>query len=132
LEERLRGIERFLVDHPDMAGQVLYLQVAPTSREEVEAYQELGMRVEALSGRINAAWSDMDWAPIQYLNRAFGRAELAGLYRAAKVGLVTPTRDGMNLVAKEYVAAQNPDDPGVLILSRFAGAARQMTDALIV
>jgi trehalose 6-phosphate synthase len=132
LEERLRGIEQFLIDHPEMARQVLYLQVAPTSREDVEAYQDLGARIEALSGRINAAWSDMDWAPIQYLNRTFGRAELAGLYRAAKVGLVTPTRDGMNLVAKEYVAAQNPDDPGVLILSRFAGAARQMTDALIV
>jgi trehalose 6-phosphate synthase len=132
LEERLNGIERFLEDHPEMARQVLYLQVAPTSREDVEAYQELGARVEALSGRINAAWSEMDWAPIQYLNRTFSRAELAGLYRAAKVGLVTPTRDGMNLVAKEYVAAQNPEDPGVLILSRFAGAARQMTDALIV
>ena len=132
LEERFRGIEQFLTDHPDMARQMLYLQVAPTSREDVEAYQELGARVEALSARINATWADMDWAPIQYVNRSFTRAELAGLYRAADVGLVTPTRDGMNLVAKEYVAAQDPADPGVLILSRFAGAARQMTDALIV
>ncbi|MFI4933995.1 MAG: trehalose-6-phosphate synthase [Caulobacterales bacterium] len=132
LEERLYGFERFLNDHPDMARQVLYLQVAPTSREEVEAYQDLRARVEAMCGHINAAWADMDWAPIQYVNRPFGRDELAGLYRAAKVGLVTPLRDGMNLVAKEFVAAQDPDDPGVLVLSRFAGAARQMPQALIV
>ena len=74
----------------------------------------------------------MDWQPIRYLNRTFRRDQLAGLYRAAKVGLVTPLRDGMNLVAKEYVAAQNPEDPGVLILSRFAGAAEQMGEALLV
>ncbi|HUZ14123.1 MAG TPA: trehalose-6-phosphate synthase [Caulobacteraceae bacterium] len=132
LEERLMGFERFLEDHPQAARQVLYLQVAPGSREEVEAYQDLRARIESLCGRINAAWADMDWAPIQYVGRNFARAELAGVYRAAKVGLVTPLRDGMNLVAKEFVAAQDPDDPGVLILSRFAGAARQMTEALIV
>ena len=132
LEERLAGFERFLSDHPEAARQVLYLQVAPTSREDVGAYQDLRARIEAMAGRINAEWSDMDWSPIQYVNRSFSRAELAGVYRAAKACLVTPLRDGMNLVAKEYVAAQNPEDPGVLILSRFAGAARQMTDALIV
>ena len=74
----------------------------------------------------------MDWAPVRYLNRTYRRDQLAGIYRAAKVGLVTPLRDGMNLVAKEYVAAQNPEDPGVLILSRFAGAAEELRDALIV
>jgi len=74
----------------------------------------------------------MDWQPIRYLNRTYRRDQLAGIYRAAKVGLVTPLRDGMNLVAKEYVCAQNPDDPGVLILSRFAGAAEQMGEALLV
>ena len=132
LEERLLGFERFLTEHPEEARQVLYLQVAASSREDVEAYQDLRIRIESLCGRINAAWADMDWSPIQYVSRNFSRAELAGVYRAAKVGLVTPLRDGMNLVAKEFVAAQNPDDPGVLILSRFAGAARQMTDALIV
>ncbi len=132
LEERLIGFEQFLLDNPDMVRRVLYLQIAPTSREDVEAYQELRARVWALAGRINAAFADMDWSPIQYVNKNYSRAELAGIYRAAKVGLVTPLRDGMNLVAKEYVAAQDPADPGVLILSRFSGAARQMTQALIV
>ena len=132
LEERLAGFEQFLHNNPDQVGRVLYLQIAPTSREDVEAYQELAARVWAQAGRINAAWADMDWAPILYVNKNYSRAELAGVYRAAKVGLVTPLRDGMNLVAKEYVAAQDPADPGVLVLSRFAGAARQMPDALIV
>jgi trehalose 6-phosphate synthase len=132
LEERLAGFEQFLEDNPDMVRRVLYLQIAPTSREDVEAYQDLRARVWAQAGRINAAWADMDWAPILYVNKNYSRAELAGVYRAARVGLVTPLRDGMNLVAKEYVAAQDPSDPGVLVLSRFAGAARQMPDALIV
>jgi trehalose 6-phosphate synthase len=132
LEERLLGFEQFLHDNPDMARRVLYLQIAPTSREDVEAYQDLRARIWALAGRINAAWADMDWAPIQYVNKNHSRAELAGIYRAARVGLVTPLRDGMNLVAKEYVAAQDPADPGVLVLSRFAGAVRQMEEAVIV
>jgi trehalose 6-phosphate synthase len=132
LEERLLGFEQFLLDNPELRREVLYLQVAPTSREEVEAYQELRARIDGLAGRINGQWADVDWTPIRYVHRNFRRDELAGLYRAAKVGLVTPMRDGMNLVAKEFVAAQDPDDPGVLVLSRFAGAARQMTDAVIV
>jgi trehalose 6-phosphate synthase len=132
LEERLMGFERFLEDNPEMRREVLYLQVAPTSRAEVEAYQELRARIDSLAGRINGHWADVDWTPIRYVHRNFRRDELAGMYRAAKVCLVTPMRDGMNLVAKEYVAAQNPDDPGVLVLSRFAGAARQMSDAVIV
>jgi trehalose 6-phosphate synthase len=132
LEERLLGFEQFLADNPDLRRDVFYLQVAPPSREEVGAYQELRARVDSLAGRINGAWADVDWTPIRYVHRNFRRDELAGMYRAARVCLVTPMRDGMNLVAKEYVAAQNPDDPGVLVLSRFAGAARQMTDAVIV
>jgi trehalose 6-phosphate synthase len=132
LEERFLGFERFLQDNPDMVRQLLYLQISPPSREEVEAYQDLAARISALAGRINAAFAEMDWAPLQYVNRSYSRVELAGAYRAARVGLVTPLRDGMNLVAKEYVAAQEPSDPGVLVLSRFAGAARQMPDALIV
>ena len=132
LEERLNGFERFLADHPEMVREVLYLQIAPTSRGEVLAYQDIRSRVEALCGRINGAYADMDSQPIRYVNRNYRRDELAGIYRAAKVGLVTPLRDGMNLVAKEYVAAQNPEDPGVLVLSRFAGAARQLTEAVIV
>ena len=132
LEERLHGFEQFLIDNPELRREVLYLQVAPTSREEVEAYQDLRARIDGLAGRINGQWADVDWTPIRYVHRNFRRDELAGLYRAARVGLVTPMRDGMNLVAKESVAAQDPDDPGVLVLSRFAGAARQMTDAVIV
>ena len=108
------------------------LQIAPLSRDDVDSYQDLRARLDALSGRINGAYADTDWSPIRYVNRNYRRDELAGIYRAARVGLVTPLRDGMNLVAKEFVAAQNPDDPGVLILSRFAGAALQMKDALIV
>jgi trehalose 6-phosphate synthase len=132
LEERLLGYEQFLADHPDMRREVFYLQIAPTSRHEVDAYRDLRARIDALSGRINGAYADMDWTPIRYVYRSYRRDELAGIYRAAKVGLVTPLRDGMNLVAKEYVASQNPDDPGVLVLSEFAGAARQMRDAVIV
>jgi trehalose 6-phosphate synthase len=132
LEERLLGFERFLEDNPDLQREILYLQVAPPSREEVGAYQDLRGRVDALCGRINGAYADMDWTPIRLIHRTYRRDELAGVYRAARVGLVTPLRDGMNLVAKEYVAAQDPDDPGVLVLSRFAGAARQMKEAVIV
>jgi trehalose 6-phosphate synthase len=132
LEERLLGFERFLEDNPRLRREVLYLQIAPTSRGDVEAYQDLRARVDGLAGRINGAWTDVDWTPIRYVHRNFRRDELAGIYRAARVGLVTPMRDGMNLVAKEFVAAQDPEDPGVLVLSRFAGAARQMTDAVIV
>ena len=132
LEERLLGFEQFLLDNPQERREVFYLQIAPTSRGEVDAYQDLRTRVDSLTGRINGAYAEMDWTPIRTVHRNFRRDELAGVYRAAKVGLVTPLRDGMNLVAKEYVAAQNPEDPGVLVLSEFAGAARQMTEAVIV
>ena len=132
LEQRLAGYEHFLRSHPEALSQVLLLQVTPISRDEVDAYQDIRARLDALAGRINGEFADMDWQPIRYLNRTYRRDQLAGIYRAAKVGLVTPLRDGMNLVAKEYVAAQDPEDPGVLILSRFAGAAEQMGEALLV
>jgi trehalose 6-phosphate synthase len=132
LEERFLGFEQFLVENPDLRREVLMLQIAPVSREAVEAYQEIRGRLDTLSGRINGEFSDIDWAPFRYVNKNYRRDELAGIYGAARVGLVTPLRDGMNLVAKEYVAAQNPEDPGVLILSRFAGAARQLSEALLV
>lgn len=132
LEQRLLGYEQFLADNPDKRGEVLLLQVTPISRDGVDAYQDIRGRLEGLAGRINGEFADMDWQPIRYLNRTYRRDQLAGIYRAARVGLVTPLRDGMNLVAKEYVAAQNPDDPGVLVLSRFAGAAEQMGEALLV
>ena len=132
LEQRLLGYEQFLEDNPQLRSEVFLLQVTPISRDEVDTYQDMRVRLEALAGRVNGAYADMDWQPIRYLNRTFRRDQLAGIYRAAKAGLVTPLRDGMNLVAKEYVAAQDPEDPGVLILSRFAGAAEQMGEALLV
>ncbi|HEY8573806.1 alpha,alpha-trehalose-phosphate synthase (UDP-forming) [Phenylobacterium sp.] len=132
LEERFIGFERLLADNPDLRREVLMLQIAPVSREGVEAYQEIRGRLDALSGRINGEFADVDWQPFRYVNKNYRRDELAGIYGAARVGLVTPLRDGMNLVAKEFVAAQNPDDPGVLVLSRFAGAARQLKEALLV
>jgi trehalose 6-phosphate synthase len=88
--------------------------------------------LESAAGRINGKYGEVSWTPIRYVNRVYGRSVLAGLYRMARVGLVTPLRDGMNLVAKEYVAAQDPDDPGVLILSRFTGAAIELRSALLV
>lgn len=132
LEERFLGFERLLADNPDLRREVLMLQIAPVSREGVEAYQEIRGRLDSLSGRINGEYADIDWAPVRYVNRNYRRDELAGIYSAARVGLVTPLRDGMNLVAKEFVAAQRPDDPGVLVLSRFAGAARQLKEAILV
>ncbi|WP_297694702.1 trehalose-6-phosphate synthase [Phenylobacterium sp.] len=132
LEERFTGFERFLAANPDMRREVLMLQIAPVSRESVEAYQEIRARLDALSGRINGEFADVDWNPFRYVNKNYRRDELAGIYGAARVGLVTPLRDGMNLVAKEFVASQSEEDPGVLILSRFAGAARQMREALLV
>ncbi|CAN5228046.1 trehalose-6-phosphate synthase [soil metagenome] len=132
LEERMLGYEQFLHDNADMRGDVFLVQVTPISRDDVDTYQDIRARLDSLAGRINGEYADMDWQPIRYLNRGYRRDQLAGIYRAARVALVTPLRDGMNLVAKEYVAAQNADDPGVLILSRFAGAAEQMGEALLV
>ena len=132
LEERMLGYEQFLHDNPDTRGDVFLVQVTPISRDDVDTYQDIRARLDSLAGRINAEYADMDWQPIRYLNRSYRRDQLAGIYRAARVCLVTPLRDGMNLVAKEFVAAQNPEDPGVLILSRFAGAAEQMGEALLV
>jgi trehalose 6-phosphate synthase len=132
LEERFLAFERLLEDHPNLVEKVNLLQVGQPSRVGLDAYGEIGKALDSVSGRINGRFATVDWAPIRYLYRSYGRDHIAGLYRAARVGLVTPLRDGMNLVAKEYVAAQDPADPGVLILSRFAGAAAQMKEALIV
>jgi trehalose 6-phosphate synthase len=132
LGERFDSFGRFLTDNPDMAKDVVLLQIAPPSREDVESYQLIRHDLERKAGHINGAHADVAWVPIRYVNRGYPRAELAGFYRAADIALVTPLRDGMNLVAKEFVAAQDPEDPGVLILSRFAGAAPQMADAILV
>lgn len=132
LEERFIGYERFLTDNADQLNNVFLLQIAPPSRPTIGSYQEIRQKLDQLSGRINGAFAEVDWVPLRYVNRGYSRRELAGIYRSAAVGLVTPLRDGMNLVAKEYVAAQDGTDPGVLILSQFAGAALQMPDALLV
>jgi trehalose 6-phosphate synthase len=132
IPERLRAFELLLREHESLRGQVVLIQISAPSREEVPEYQSLRRNVERLAGHINGRLGDADWTPIRYLNRSYTRRALAGLYRASRVGLVTPLRDGMNLVAAEYVAAQDPADPGVLVLSRFAGAAAHMESAVIV
>jgi len=132
LLERFRAYQHFLEDYPEQRGQVTYLQIAPLGRQSVRAYSQIRDALEQSSGRTNGRFADADWTPVRYLNRNYPHATLMGFLRAAQVCLVTPLRDGMNLVAKEFVAAQNPDDPGVLVLSNMAGAARELTDALLV
>ena len=132
LPERMNAFERFLINFPDWRGKVTYLQITPRSRTGIQEYADIGRLVGEAVGRINGTFGEASWTPLRYINKAHSRTALAGLYRAARAALVTPLRDGMNLVAKEFVAAQNPDDPGVLILSRFAGAARECAAALLV
>lgn len=132
LEERFYGFERFLVDHPEAHRNLVMVQIAPPSRAAIDSYKIIRTKLDAEAGRINGALSHVDWTPIRYVNKGYQRDELAGIYRAARIGLVTPLRDGMNLVAKEFVAAQDPENPGVLILSRFAGASQQLSDAVLI
>ena len=132
IAHRLSAFELFLGTQSDWRGKVTYLQIATRSRTEIPEYAYMEQEIGSAAGRINGAYGEADWTPIRYINHPYSHATLAGLYRAARVGLVTPLRDGMNLVAKEYVASQNPDDPGVLILSRFAGAAHEFKAALLV
>jgi trehalose 6-phosphate synthase len=132
LTERFASFEHFLKTFPDNRGRVTFLQIAPLSRSDVHAYSEIRHALEAAAGRLNGHFAEADWTPIRYLNRNYSHATLMGFLRAAKVGLVTPIRDGMNLVAKEFVAAQDPEDPGVLILSPMAGAAPELSGALQV
>jgi trehalose 6-phosphate synthase len=129
---RFEAIDELLSTWPEQAGKFTYLQISPPSRSEVAPYQELRREIEHAAGHINGKYSEVDWAPIRFVVRTVSRAALSGMYRSARVGLVTPWRDGMNLVAKEYVAAQDPEDPGVLVLSRFAGAAAELKTALQV
>jgi trehalose 6-phosphate synthase len=132
IANRLSAFELFLQTQPQWLGKVTYLQIATRSRSEIPEYADMERDIGSTAGRINGAFGEADWTPIRYINHPYSHSTLAGLYRAARVGLVTPLRDGMNLVAKEYVASQNPDDPGVLILSRFAGAAQEFKAALLV
>lgn len=132
LLHRFRAFERLLEAHPETKGKVTLVQIAAPSRAELRNYKEIRRALEAEAGRINGRHGNYDWIPVNYLNRSFVRNDLFGLYRGSGVGLVTPLRDGMNLVAKEYVASQDPENPGVLVLSRFAGAARELDAALVV
>ncbi|MBV9572129.1 MAG: trehalose-6-phosphate synthase [Alphaproteobacteria bacterium] len=129
---RLDAYERFLVANPNWHGEVTYAQITPRSRSSIHEYAQMEHEIDTAAGHINGTYGDLSWTPLRYTNKPYTRTALAGLYRAARVGIVTPLRDGMNLVAKEYVAAQDPANPGVLILSRFAGAAAEFGDALIV
>jgi len=131
IPERLEAFARLLEIYPEWRNQVAFVQVSVPTRSDVPEYGELRSRVEALVGRINGAYGEADWVPVRYLYRSYDQETLARLYRSAAVGLVTPLRDGMNLVAKEYVAAQDAADPGVLLLSKFAGAAEHMTLAML-
>jgi trehalose 6-phosphate synthase len=132
LLRRMDTFGRYLERHPEAHGQVILLQIAPVSRGGIESYRSFRRELDREAARVNGRFSRFDWTPVHYLNRTLPRRTLAGLYRASRVGVVTPMRDGMNLVAMEYVAAQDPADPGVLLLSRFAGAARYLRDALLV
>jgi trehalose 6-phosphate synthase len=132
LPQRLRAFRQLLKKHPENRNSATLIQVASPSREALESYADLRLELESLCGAINGEDGDLDWTPVRYIHRHVPRKRLPGLYRAARVALVTPLRDGMNLVAKEFIAAQNPADPGVLVLSRFAGAAEQLKEALLV
>jgi trehalose 6-phosphate synthase len=132
LPNRLVAYGRLLAAYPEHRRQVNFLQIAARSREDNSDYQQLRRELDRIAGDMNGRYSEFDWIPLRYMTRALSRRTLAGFHRIARVGVVTPLRDGMNLVAKEYVAAQNASDPGVLVLSRFAGAADELTEALIV
>lgn len=132
LLRRVRAYNLLLLRHPELQGKVEFLQIAPISRGGLESYRRFGAELQQDANEINGRFAQHDWTPLRILTRGVPRKTLTWLYRASLVGLVTPVRDGMNLVAKEYIAAQDPENPGVLILSCFAGAAQQMKAALLV
>ncbi len=132
LPHRMRAFRELLQKYPETHNSAVLIQIASPSREDVSAYSDILHELESVCGSINGNFGELDWMPVRYIHRTVARARLPGLYRASRVALVTPLRDGMNLVAKEFVAAQDPADPGVLVLSRFAGAAEQLKEALLV
>ena len=132
LPQRLRAFRHLLGHNPALSGRATYLQVTPESRREVSEYRQLSREVQRLVGDINGHYAAPAWTPVRYVNRGYSHATLAGFYRLARVCLVTPLRDGMNLVAKEFIACQNPQDPGVLVLSEFAGAAAELGDSALI
>ena len=129
---RFIAFERLFEMFPETRGHLTFLQIAPPTRSDVPEYLQIRRSLEEETGHINGRFAEFDWTPLRYLNKSFNRRSLMGFLRAAHIGLVTPLRDGMNLVAKEYVAAQDSSDPGVLVLSCFAGAARELDAALQV
>ncbi|UDL95002.1 trehalose-6-phosphate synthase [Lichenihabitans sp. PAMC28606] len=129
---RLEAFGHFLENEPEWSNRVTLLQITPKSREEIPEYHDMSRAVNELVGGLNGRLGEAAWTPVRYINRSYSRPALAGIFRQSAAALVTPLRDGMNLVAKEFVAAQNPNDPGVLILSQFAGAAAELDAALIV
>lgn len=131
IPRRLLAYERLLEQHPELHQRVRLVQVAVPSRTRVDAYADFRTQVDALVGRINGRFGSPSWAPVHYVYRALPEASVVALYRAADVMLVTPIKDGMNLVAKEFCAARGDDD-GVLVLSEFAGAAAELAEALHV
>lgn len=132
LVNRINAFDRLFTMQPSLKRTISLLQIATPSRDAIEAYGRLQAELAGLVTNVNGRHGEVDWTPIRYLNKGYGQHVLAGFYRSAQVGVVTPLHDGMNLVAKEYVAAQNPDDPGVLVLSKFAGAANELDAALLV
>jgi trehalose 6-phosphate synthase len=132
LPARFAAYAHMLEHYRDIRGRTVFLQIAPPSRADVPEYREIRRTLEAATGSINGRYAEFDWTPLRYLNKSFNHRVLTGFYRASRIGLVTPFRDGMNLVAKEYVASQSPDDPGALVLSCFAGAADELGEAIIV
>ncbi|CAB3794591.1 alpha,alpha-trehalose-phosphate synthase (UDP-forming) [Pararobbsia alpina] len=132
LPQRIHAFRELLAQYPENRNRATLIQIASPSREDVEAYGDIRRQMDSLCGAINGDYGELDWMPIRYIHRNIARKRLPGLYRASRVALVTPLRDGMNLVAKEFIAAQDPADPGMLVLSRFAGAAEQLKDALLV
>ena len=132
LANRIQAFDRLLVAEPNLRRAFTLLQIAVPSRTQIASYSKLQSELATLVGEVNGRHGEIDWVPIRYVNRAFPQPTLAGFYRAAQIGVVTPLHDGMNLVAKEYVAAQDPSDPGVLVLSEFAGAAKELDAAVLV
>ena len=132
LLERFSSYRALLESSPELQGRITFIQIAPLSRINVAAYAEIRDALERAAGHTNGQFSDTDWTPVRYLNKDFAHKTLSGFLRIANVGVVTPVRDGMNLVAKEFIAAQNPEDPGALVLSSLAGAAHELSGALLV
>ncbi len=132
LIHRFKAYEGLLRDYEEFLRKVVYLQVSPTSRADVEAYGDLSHEIDQQAGHIIGTYADFDWMPLRYINRGYQRNTIFAMYNLASVGFVTPLRDGMNLVSKEFLASQNPEDPGVLVLSKMAGAAAELDSAVIV